>query len=228
MKACFFLSLGLFLSVENAFPQQCPKPGLIIQSAACDSPRNLRVDTIACSQLTVSWQGVQSQTYVVKTSNAELATGRNSETETTTYAYDKMGRFTAAVPVKEGSKVSWSVQAICTEGGATFHSAKAEGGEVDVPLCGEAAVNTTQTLQAYPNPSSGDVVVVYNGTVTKETLFALYDVAGKRVLGIQGDAVKRTADGYLLNLRHLTNGAYLLQLTNGAYKGSAKVVLLKN
>ncbi|MCW3110042.1 MAG: hypothetical protein JWQ09_4548 [Segetibacter sp.] len=225
----FFIAFLLILIVfdKNCY-SQCPQPGLKIRSTGCDSPSNLSVNNMTCSVLKVKWQGKQNQSYIVKAIGLDPITSKTYEAEASKYSCDNNGNCIATIPIREGTNVSLSVQGICTEGGATIYGYKMEGKEAYIPICKQVTNTTSKLLRAYPNPTTGDLTVGYNGSVTSNTTFSIFDISGKKAFTISGDAVTRTDDGYKINLHGLISGSYLLKVSNGKEESRTKFVLIRN
>lgn len=225
MKAVILLTILLNVLYETAF-SQCPEPGLKIQSASCDSPRNLSVMAITCPALKVKWQGSQNQTYTIKATETDMLTGQVFETTASSYSCDNNGNCQAAIPVRENTKVNWSVQGNCTEGTNTLTGYQSVGAPVSIPLCQQIAGNSL--LRVYPNPSNGDLTVEYSGDVSGKTTFTIFDMAGKKVFSQSGDAITSVNGGYKLDLHNLFSGTYLLKISNGKENRKAKFVLIRD
>ena len=80
------------------------------------------------------------------------------------------------------------------------------------------------TLRTYPNPSEGDLKVRYNSGRTGSIRMTLVDMKGRsiRIVNFEasstGEYIFPTAD------LELSGGVYVLQLRQGDYAGSVKVV----
>src|SRR6185436_5247180 len=134
MKPLILSTIALYIFCNASF-SQCPEPGLLIQSAACESPANLRVQAIRCPQLTVQWQGQSSQTYVITAWGVDSTTGEPFEAVTSAFSSDGKGTCRATLPAKQNAQVQWTVQGMCTEGNARLYSYTAEGPAVHIPPC---------------------------------------------------------------------------------------------
>ncbi len=226
MKFIFLLNLGLIILYDAAFCQ-CPQPGLKFQSATCNNPTNLKTTAILCSQLKVQWKDSRDEKYVVRATGINAVTQKSFETEVSKYSCDNNGNCQATIPVKEGTDVSWSVQGVCTQGNGTLYGYKVDGQQVTIPVC-ENTRSGSNTLKAYPNPTAGNLIVEYDGSVTSDTKFIISDVSGKSVFSIPGTSVSRANNAYKLDLHHLNSGTYVLKLINGNDVRQVKFVLIRD
>ncbi len=226
MKAFFIFIIGT-LFCGKAF-SQCPEPGLKIQSAACDSPSNLRVSAITCHELTVQWRGQQAGVYTIIARSVDSVTGNSYEAQASKYSCDADGNCRAVIPVKEGTYVTYSVQGVCTFGGSTINGYKCEGAKVYIPLCQQEPATTSGKVRVYPNPSTGTLIVEYDNASSAALQFAVFDMAGRNVFSSRGDVIPRANGGYRLDLHNLTTGTYLLFIDNGKEKSQVKFLLTGN
>lgn len=155
MKAIILSAIYLFI-LSCAAICQCTKPGLKIQSQACDSPQNLIANAITCSSVKVNWLGNKEQSYIIKAFCTEPATGKQAEAKTSKIFCDDNGNCAATVFVTEGSILSWSVQSICTMENAIMYSSEINGKNTFAPLCPKVLPKTTtrstSQIIAYPSP----------------------------------------------------------------------------
>lgn len=219
------LLLSIVISV-GAICQPCPQSGLKIQSSACEDPKNLAVKTLTCTQMNVQWRGVKNQTYVVNATCTDPITKTVTEAEVSNISCKDNGNCAATVAVKDGSIVHWSVSAVCKIDGSTMYSNKVEGKEVNVPVCKNEG-GTKTAFHIYPNPSHGDISVVFENFVPKNAGFRVYDVNGKKVFSTTANALQKLTGTYQLDLHHLPDGVYLLEVGDGKNKSTAKFEIIK-
>jgi hypothetical protein len=217
-----------FIALYNSSFSQCPEPGLLIQSAACESPANLQVQAICCPQLTVQWQGQASQTYVITAWGIDSATGEPFETVTEKFSCDGKGNCHATLSVKQNALVQWSVQGMCTEGNARLYSFKSDGPAVNTPICTSLLTNANN-LRIFPNPSAGELIVAYNKPpVGSNITFTVFDIAGRKVVTVSGNSLTKTTAGYILKMQGLGTGVYILKIRNGKDEDQGKFILKGN
>ena len=234
MKAIFLQIILMFISGSSVFCQ-CTQSGLRIQSQVCDSPKNLIVNSISCTQMSVKWLGNEAQTYILKAVGTNLETKIPSEAKTSQILCDKYGNCTATVFVKESSNVSWSVQAVCLIENATFYSAESKGADAKVPLCEKEneiipskEIIPSNDFHVYPNPSTGYLIVDYSEKPDGNIGFRIYDVSGKKVFKKFEGGTTKVNSSYKLDISNLLNGMYLLEINNGKKTDLVKFELLKN
>lgn len=222
-----FLSVHLFAISNIDFSQQCPPSVLKIQSPICDTPKNLSVSNIKCTSAQLNWQGNKEQKYIV----AAIGTGNTLfEIDSAKYSCDENGNCSANIDVKEGITLNWNVQAICNINGVTIYSPKVEGKEMVVPYCQSIAANaktdsSNATFRVYPNPTTGNLNVEYYSKVSGTVRLKVIDVNGKTLYIISNDA--RTGNNnYSLNLRNLSPGTYVLELSSNGNVEKVKFVLV--
>lgn len=228
MKIFLLITVGMIAWQGISFAQ-CPSSGLKIQSAACEDPRNLQVDTVSCSELQVKWLGSKTQTYVVKATGTDPITGSNYQTIPSPVSCDNNGVCKATMPVKDGSMVSWSVQAVCSIQGAALYSSEVTGGNTRIPGCQKTPdEDDNKAIHIYPNPANDYLIVQYDGKVSGNTAFGILDITGKKLFSkLEGTAVK-AANQYRLDVRGLPPGVYLLEAANDKSTHQSKFVILRN
>lgn len=226
MKYILLKSFLLLISFNYSF-SQCPHPGLNIQSTSCDSARNLQASAISCSQIKVQWQGSGSQSYVVRAIGITAANNASYEAGVSNYSCSKDGNCEAIITVKENSILSWSVQSACTQSNGTIYGFQANGKQVTVPFCSKNdEAKAPLGLHVYPNPTTGSLTVDYKGTLTALTRISIFDMAGKKVYSVAGNAVSHTGTAFRLDLHALISGNYTLQVSNGKEISQAKFILM--
>jgi hypothetical protein len=220
-------ALMLIIFSHSSFAQ-CPEGGLRIQSAACESPFNLRVMPGDCPELTLSWQGSQPA-YLIKATITDTATGQVTRSVIEQYQCANNGACRAMLKVKAGNKVYWTVQAICSEGNSRLYSYAVAGDSATGLHC--AASNRSVSpalLHVYPNPTTGELTVDYPFSGNGPPIFTVMDISGKKTLFLTGKEVTRTGTGYQLHLQRLLTGVYLLKITDGEQTSQAKFMMGKN
>ncbi len=77
--------------------------------------------------------------------------------------------------------------------------------------------NYLQNVGMYPNPSNGYL----NIATDRELQITIHDILGKKVFSKEGINTE------ILNLSHLNNGVYLVNITDGSYQTSKKLIINK-
>jgi hypothetical protein len=156
-----------------------------------------------------------------------------SETKAAGYSCDENGNCAATISVKEGARVNWNVQSICSINGVTVYSPKVEGREAFIPYCQaitslEKTNSSAETIRVYPNPTTGYLTVEFSSKAEGNTGFTVLDMSGKKVYYRSAGEVNKTNSGYQLDLHGLSSGAYLLEVHNGKEVSRVKFVLFRN
>lgn len=226
MKTIFLLFVYLFILSGSIFCQ-CPTPGIKIQSPVCESPKNLIIKSISCEEMEVKWLGNKNQAYILQASFTDPATKIQTEAKTSKIPCDQYGNCVATIFVKEGSEVSWSVQAICIIENAILYSAEINGGDSYSLYCKKAnGIVATKEIRVYPNPTTGYLIVEYPGNIEGNIHFNIFDATGKKVF--QNLEAGLVNNHYTLDLRRLVNGIYMLEMNNGKKVNVVKFELLRN
>lgn len=119
------------------------------------------------------------------------------------------------------------VETIITE---TIIAPEEESSEEKTPIVSETIIALPMQLEVKvsPNPSSGQITLIYNLENTMPVRIELFDITGKmvKVLSNQG---KQYAGKYNVsfNISDLPNGIYMATLTTDENKVSAKIILTK-
>ena len=85
---------------------------------------------------------------------------------------------------------------------------------------------TLITLNSFPNPSTGRVIVTYNSKSACRIAIKVYDQAG-RVVFSKTDQATAGSNSYQLNLYNLKSGAYDLELSDGILPQRTKLLIQK-
>jgi hypothetical protein len=212
---------------------QCPPASLQIQTPICDSPRNLKANTIDCSKLKVNWKGNKDQTYIVEASCADPNTNSIIKKNGKDVSCDDDGNCSAIIPVKEGVMVNWNVQSECSINSVLFYSYKIEGDSVLIPYCAIASNTITsrnklsEAISVFPNPTTGYLTVEYNSNVPGNIKFEIYNSSGMKVFETS-DILKKSNNQHQLDLRHLLSGTYFLKIINGVEATQVRFILMHN
>lgn len=226
MKSIFLFSISLLLAASNVF-SQCQGPQLKITSPICTKPTNAKVNSLSCTELRVQWQGSSDQTYEVNATIKNPVTGKTETFTTTETTCDVEGNCTASIPVLAGTKVTWSVQAICINEGRTFYSYQLRGGkEVTIPNC-ELNEEANSITNLFPNPTTGSISVEYLSSNTGNVQFIVYDLMGKAVFTQSEKAAQGMSGTYKFNMPNLPSGIYMLEARNGDDVSQKKFVIEK-
>jgi hypothetical protein len=81
---------------------------------------------------------------------------------------------------------------------------------INIPI---NATNTTGIVGAYPNPTSGDIVLVISSSIAQNATVRIYDLLGKMVKSISLDIVAGINKPNI-NLSNLSNATYIVILTD--------------
>jgi hypothetical protein len=142
---------------------------------------------------------------------------------------NERGSCNASLNVTEGATLNWSVQAICNINGVIIYSPTIEGKETSIPYCQSIAANgKTDSINTnflvYPNPTTGALYIEYYSKISGVVKLKVMDVNGKTLCSTTGNA-KTGNNTYNLNLRNLSPGTYVLELTCNGSSNKAKFVL---
>ncbi len=117
-----------------------------------------------------------------------------------------------------------------TEPGIYKVKIHSEGGECRKYSKGVTVINScgkvANTLSLFPNPAKGIVTLTYNSNTADNVQLRVYDKTGKLMFTKTEQAIKGS-NTYWLNLSHLINGIYNLQLNNGSEQSQVKFVIEK-
>ncbi len=91
-----------------------------------------------------------------------------------------------------------------------------------ISSCKESFNSTT----VYPNPSHGIVTITYKSNTTENVQLQVYDKTGRALFTKTEQAIKGN-NIYQLNLSHLINGMYNLQLNKGSENSQVKFIIEK-
>ena len=94
----------------------------------------------------------------------------------------------------------------------------------DVTL--EEATSEVNELMLFPNPTNGEVNVIFNSSVTEEASVRIFDMVGKTVL-TQNVALNQDNNKFSFDLSNMTKGIYFLELNTSAGRIVKKIVLEK-
>ena len=90
----------------------------------------------------------------------------------------------------------------------TYHIITKKYSQITVGI--ENAISLDRGLKIYPNPSAGDVNIVYNEENTRSVKVQLYDAYGQEIIPVYTSM----ALGLSIKRNNLKNGLYLLKITN--------------
>ncbi len=223
MKALLFL---FFLVNSYAF-SQCPQSGLKIQSKECQEPKALSVSSVACMEMKVKWVGNKGQTYIL---NAGYGAPQEAATSAkVSEVTNDNGNYSAVINALEGVTVKWNVQSVCVINGAKFYSAPVNGSDTYIPICHkekESAVD--KNFQAFPNPTTGNLLVEYTGKADNNIVLNVFDLNGKKMMTQNVKSINGVANQYKLDLHSLAAGTYTLEMVSGSETQKTKVVLMRD
>jgi hypothetical protein len=81
-------------------------------------------------------------------------------------------------------------------------------------------------MSLYPNPSTGEITVAFNGSVSRQVSFKIFDARGKTVFTSSAVAIKGPNKLHL-HLQHLVSGTYYLQFNDTIDQSLVKFVIAK-
>ena len=212
----YFICLVAVVSTATA---QCSTQK--IQSPVAPKP-TAPVVTVNCSNLLLHWQGNTGQGYELNITIKDAAGKTISSKVVKDYTKGSGNNYTAAIPVKPGTKVSWSLQGISTVEDRTFYSYPLRGKEYIIPAC-TAPIATSaakeKALQVisdkitgakiYPNPVNAILHVEFNSTGATQKVVSLFNASGQTVL------MKQTTESTMqLDVRQLASGTYFIRIAD--------------
>jgi hypothetical protein len=211
---------------------QCPAPGLKVISPICDTPRNLRASDIKCTTVKLNWEGNKNQKYIVNTADS-LGESDISTADSSHYSCDNSGKCATVIPVKQGTKLNWNVQAICSIDGTIIYSPKIDGEPVSIPDCSPISANdkkenNDKAIKVFPNPTTGYLNVEYDSKIFDIIQFTVFDMSGKKVFSQSSSNLLRTNNLFQLDLHNLSSAMYLLEVRNGSEISRIKFVLARD
>lgn len=223
MKKIFFINLALIAFASVAFSQSpCACCSNAIQSPAVAKPAEAIV-SVNCSQLIVKWKGKPGQAYEVTVTSKEAATNKVINTASTAnITSDNNQNYTAAIAVKPGTKLSWSVQAIGIVGNRKFYSYPLRSGkDYVIPNCETPVATTDKASKAkplaneeqikvhlFPNPVRWLLNINLDNISLTETLqMRIFNADGKAVIHQKITQGKVQAD-----VRQLVPGSYFISI----------------
>lgn len=113
---------------------------------------------------------------------------------------------------------------------ATFETACTNAGFTPTPATCSAVASTPElTLtdaQIFPNPSTGNVSVRFNNTVSSDVTIEVTNMVGQIVYTTSTSSVAGS-NAYDLNLADLNDGQYIVKIDNGQTQTIAKVQISK-
>jgi hypothetical protein len=224
MKSILISSICL-LVVINLATAQCNTSKKIV-SPVSEKPTEAGIPSVTCNTLTLKWKGNANETYELNAVIKDAATNKIIQTTTTTdYEFDGLN-YTASIPVIQGTKINWSVQAITVQDNRMFYSYPLRGKEYVVPNCEASSIadNTTKEnslsvvseeknlVKIYPNPFQSILNIEFNGTSALKKIINIYDVNGKLLL------TKSTEGNTQIDVKQLTAGTYLIKINDESGK----------
>lgn len=224
-----FYLLGMYMSSFC----QCTPPGVKVETPLCEGPSNFKTSFINCSTIRMAWKGNREQNYILRASFPDSAYSKFFEIMVNYDSCDKAGNCAVTMSIVPGTNVNWNVQGECFINNSILYSNKLPVQKCIAPFCKteallpDKAVIKEQTVQVYPNPSTGYLNVSYTINTTAPIRFSVVDMSGKMVFQKLND--NSSATGKIqLNLKHLSPGNYILQCTAGQYISETKFVMVKN
>lgn len=210
------------LTAPSLAQPQCP--GIKIQSPIVPRPVDAAVLHKDCNEAVLRWTGSQGQTYVVTI----YYSGDQGSTAAEILPAAAAGRdnYAVAIPLRSNMTLHWSLQAAGTADGRTFYSYPVTGeyecgnnSIVAAPVTNAAARQpqstpvknmTTAELVAYPNPTTGELIVKWSSGYTGRARIVISDASGKAIRWF--DMNKQLTDQLeRINVSSLAPGIYVLQ-----------------
>jgi hypothetical protein len=232
MKTLLLLGILSLAFCSSSISQQCPPSALKIQSPMCDTPTNLKVNTVNCTTAKLNWKGNKEQAYIVNAAGIDANANTLFEFKEVKYSCNESGNCTATISVKEGALLNWNVQAICNINGAVIYSSVVNAKETTIPYCNAIASDTkmkndNDAIKVYPNPTTGYLTVELSNKIEPNIDLMVFDVNGKKLYERPGSSIARSGNGFQLDLHLLSAGTYLLEVHNGQETDRAKFILIK-
>jgi hypothetical protein len=225
MKA-FLFTLVALLVLFNKTSGQCPKPGVQIQSEACEPPRYLKVNVLSCTEVELTWKGTKNQTYAVSASFTDALTNESIDAKISEVSCDSDANCRTTFSAKEETVVSLKVQGVCQIENASIYSTEVNALEIHLPFCEKKKdFPSVDNLRVYPNPASDFLLVEYSGRDGVSEL-RIMDIVGKKVLS-KPEVVLGANSQYRLSLRGLPAGTYLLEAVIGKDARRTKFVVVQ-
>jgi hypothetical protein len=223
MKAITIFISTIFC-VSNGLSQDCNTQK--IQSAVVEKPtQGQAFPNATCDAITITWKGSEHQTYTVTATYTDVVTGKTVPAQAgSPITCDKEFNCSATLPLKPGSTLSWTIQAVQTVDGRAFYS---------YPLHGESAgcdqgslVETGSTtrlktaitsdnknqLTVHPNPVTGELIINWAGEYRGAANLAIIDASGRpvRVMDIRKEQFDYSNR---LTVQSFTAGLYFIHIT---------------
>lgn len=225
-----YLATLVFAILFNKVAAQCSQPGLKIVSEACDTAHDLRASYVNDSQVAVSWKGAKNRYYMVEASYSDQPGDKPVAARISEISCDSNYNYHASVFIKPGSTINWTVQTRCTIENAVVYSAVSKGNELKPGFSEDDLTGkyfSTELLSVHPNPSQGYISLVYKGDINENSRIRIFDVSGKQMLSMEDKGALKEKHSCKLDLHHLTNGIYLLELSDGTKTYTTKFEILR-
>jgi hypothetical protein len=225
MKPSFLITIIFLILVSNAYPQDiCAN--IKIETPAVTKPANASIVSLTCSTLVLAWQGTANQTYVAQAAWFNTAINKMDTAISTNMNCDNSFNCTAIIPVVAGTSISWSVQASATIDTRAFYSYPFRGDQdYIIPACRvlkpvkneRPAITVTPDIsnkvKIYPNPFQTSLNIEFSGKSSVLKIITVFDVGGRMI-----STQKSTQNLTQLNLKHLTNGSYVIRIQDAEGK----------
>jgi hypothetical protein len=241
MKQLFLIPLTLLLAAA-AYSQPCATGGKIQSPAVAKLTEAQSTVTNNCNAVTISWRGSQGQSYIVAATYTDQATGKVSSAEGAwPIACDNAFNCTVTIELKQGSSLSWSVQAVQAIDGRTFYSypLRGETPGCEQPLIAEknavtvskASIKATEAapnnaVSVFPNPVTGELTINWTGEYRGKANLAILDASGKPVNVMD---IRKEQPSYMTRLavQGYSSGVYIIYI--GMHNGrSVSTRFVKN
>lgn len=210
---------------------QTPCSNIKVISPIVPEPTGASIISATCSTLVVQWNGYADQNYIANVSFYNTAAKKRD----TTFAAGTCNGSqvcTATLPVSEGAKISWSVQAEQIIDGRAFYSYYLIGDrDYRIPGCihievtktsapnkNEVGTNSIQQvpstvgkLIAYPNPATNEITIQWSSGYKGSAVVAISDATGKEVKLLR---VSKEGSTYInqIPIGNLVAGLYYVQV----------------
>lgn len=221
-----FLLISTSLLIANSMYAQVACSIRVIETSAVAKPSNAgSAQSNTCSDVNINWQGHEHQTYMVTYTYTDIATGK-----TTVGKSDQASRkgknynYSLTLPIKPGSTLTWSIQAIQTIDNRTFYSYPVRG---EFSGCDKTEVVANKTtdksavarskalfkpeLNIFPNPATSELTIKWTDTYQGNARLTITDASGKT---IKQTDINKKLPNYLdrVIVNNLTAGIYFMQI----------------
>jgi len=229
------LMISTIVAVVNSINGQCSQPGLKIYYDACDTPSNLSIKKISCSEVELEWKGQKQQNFLIKTSQFDMRKKFVSRREYQVSSnQEDTGIYKAAIQLAGPGLFTWAVETACFQNGVSYYSRELNGDTVEIPVCTEAerpvSISVVSLAKIYPNPASAYIIIDGVPELNIATTTRITNAAGILIFKQGGNQIKKMGEQqWKINLPPMIqNGVYFLEIINNKSHLTFKFEVLKN